>query len=93
MSVVSFPERPKSATVGASQVRILLSRLRLRIGAALNRIGLPGAVQSVVIDDKLTGSLIEIKTGPLFTKMSVNGRDYYFDRLTGRYDGSGFGCS
>jgi hypothetical protein len=93
MAIVSFPERPKSAAIGASRIEILSSRLRLWIGTFLNRIGVPGAVRDASIQDELTGALIEVSTGPLFTKVTINGRDYYFDRLTGRYDGSGSGCS
>ena len=43
-------------------------------------------------DDIVTGGVIEVKVGSLFTRLSVNGRDYYFDRITGRFAGTGQGC-
>jgi hypothetical protein len=58
----------------------------------LNRAGLPGAVQDVEINDELTGQQVSVRVRALFTRISVNGRDYYFRRLSGRYDGTGSSC-
>jgi hypothetical protein len=93
MAVVSFQRPPRTATVGASRYQITRFRVREWLGAILNKLSVPGAIRSAVIRDELTGSIVEVSTGPLFTKLSVNGRDYYFERCTGRYDGSGSGCS
>lgn len=93
MAIVKFPERSRPASIGASKIQILTSRFGERVGAMLNKLGFPGAIRNAVIRDELTDYVVEVSTGPLFTKISVNGRDYYFDRLTGRYDGSGCGCS
>jgi hypothetical protein len=53
----------------------------------------PGALSDARMTDALTSDEIEICVGPLFTRISVNGRDYYFRRLSGKLDGSGVGCS
>jgi hypothetical protein len=67
----------------------LLGRARERLGALLNRIGVPGAIQPVEVRDKLTGQQVSVSVGELFVRVSVDGRDYYFDRLSGRFDGTG----
>jgi hypothetical protein len=41
-------------------------------------------------EDKLAGQRISTSVGELFVCVSVNGRDYYFDRITGRFDGTGW---
>jgi hypothetical protein len=59
------------------------------MGRFLNRRRVAGAVQPINFNDPLTGNHIEVAINPLFTVLSVNGRDYYFKRLTGRFDGTG----
>jgi len=39
--------------------------------------------------DKITGQKVAVSIGDLFVRLSVDGRDYYFDRITGRFDGTG----
>jgi hypothetical protein len=85
-------ELPKSARRGASGRQIWQSRCVEFLGCLLNKMGIPGAVREVSIDDKATGQYIQVSTGRLFTRLSVNGRDYFFNRLTGRFDGTGTGC-
>lgn len=90
-SVIKF--FPCPTTDGATWWDIWRGTIRERIGAMLNRLGCGGLVKSVKIDDGLTGQCIEVAVGSLFTKITVNGRDYYFRRLTGAFDGTGIGCS
>jgi len=61
----------------------MLDVLRIGFGRLLGWLCLPAPIAEVDIED------LQIHIGPLFTKISVNGRDYWFDRLTGRYAGSG----
>lgn len=44
------------------------------------------------LEDELTGRAIEVRVEPLFIVFSVDGRDYYFRRFSGRFDGTGLGC-
>jgi len=88
---------PKAATghaphMGASRLVILLGRLRDVLGRTLNAIGAPGAIRPVALKDEVTGTDIQVSVSALFVRLSVNGRDYYFDRLSGRFDGTGMGC-
>jgi hypothetical protein len=62
------------------------------IGRLLNVSGVPGLVQPTAIEDSVAGLELSVKTTPLFTILSVNGRDFYFQRKSGRFDGTGTGC-
>jgi hypothetical protein len=93
LSVVSKGEQKGHApTIGATRRDIIKTRLREWLGAALNRRRVAGFVQPISYQDLVTGDLIEIRVSALFTVLSVSGRDYYFRRLTGRFDGTGMGC-
>ena len=46
-------------------------------------------IQDIEIKDEATGQHIVVKTEKRFTKLSVDGRDYFFDRKSGKYTGSG----
>ena len=93
--ILPFPDdyqKPRSRT------GILFERLKRKLGQILLKLGVPGPVSDIVICDQptsLTERLLDsryqvvVKTSALYTTISVNGRDYFFDRLTGRYDGSG----
>jgi hypothetical protein len=81
-----LPEEPR---------RFAALRIRVKelVGTILNRLRIAAPVRNARIEDVLTGQKVEIRAGVLFTRISVDGRDYYFDRLTGRFDGTGSGCS
>ena len=76
---------------GATKWQIAKGRLRLALGIVLNKLRAPGAIREVSHYDPVVESLIEVSVGPLFTRISVNGRDYYFDRVTGCFGGTGRG--
>lgn len=92
MTILQFPSNrtyPATPRFGAGWWSKQKAKLRVCVGNFLNRIGVAGAVQEDVIDDALTGNHVRVSIGSLFTVISVNGRDYYFDRLTGRFGGTG----
>jgi hypothetical protein len=92
VSVIQFEKRAAAARQGATKWQIFVGRTQERLGRLLQRLGIPGAVRNVTIKDALTGQEIAVHVGVLFTCISVNGRDYYFRRLTGKFDGTGMGC-
>jgi len=51
-------------------------------------LGLPPFIRDFHYHDLLTDQVIRIETGKLFTIVTVNGRDYWFDRF-GRFGGTG----
>ncbi len=83
---------PGPAKVGAPRRLIWKSRFVEFVGCFLNKVGIPGAIGDVSIEDEVTGQHIQVRTGRFFTRLSVNGRDYYFQRLSGRFDVTGMGC-
>ena len=89
MTVLRFPEPLRSAQSNASRIRLWSAQIRLAIGRVMQHVGIPGAVRDVRIEDAPTGNCLEIATGPLFTRVSINGRDFFFERLIGRFDGTG----
>ena len=82
----------RATTAGATWLDIQRSRLQMAFNKMLNKLGVPGAIKNGLIEDQLTGQTIRIQTGIFFTLVSINGRDYYFGRITGEFDGTGSGC-
>lgn len=74
---------------GATLFQFYVERARQLAGRLLNRIGIPGAIRNTRFKDAITGDEIDIQVGEFFTRLSVNGRDYYFRRISGKFDGSG----
>ena len=79
----------KPAVYGATKVDIVVSRLKILIGKLLIRLHVPGVIRPFRYYDPLTENKIALEVGALFTKLSVNGRDYYFGRLSGKWGGTG----
>lgn len=53
-------------------------------------LNIPGLVRPLEYADRVTGDFVRIKVTRRFTIISVNHRDYWFKRLTGRFDGTGY---
>ena len=89
--IVRLPirERPRPAETGARRIDVIAARLRRGVGRLLNRGHIPGAIRPVEIQDGLTGQSLAVSMDEAFVRVSVDGRDYYFDRITGRFDGTG----
>jgi len=89
--IIAFPRsgggRPPASN--ASLLQILKARAKASAGALLNRIRVPGMIVPMEIVDSVTGQTINIIVNSRFTLVRVNDRDYYFDRLSGRFDGTG----
>jgi hypothetical protein len=89
--LIRFPIENISHPVreGATTLDVIKGRLREALGRLATRLGLPGAMQPIELLDEATGQHIGVTVGTLTVRLSVNGRDFYFDRLTGRYVGAG----
>jgi len=90
-NVVELPRRPTahSTVEGATFYDICLDRIRLVLGHLAGRAGVPGFIRDTVIDDPVTGQQIEIRVYALDTRLTIDGRDYYFGRVSGRLEGAG----
>ena len=71
---------------------MLQGEARRLFGHLLNRLRIPGTIRDYKIADPGNNQIITISVGDSFTRISVNGSDYYFNRLTGKYEGKGTGC-
>ena len=78
--------------MSATRIQVFTALLKETWGRLLNAVGMPGAISEGVIEDELTGQKVEIRIMSLYTRISINGRDHYFHRSTGKYGGSGSGC-
>jgi len=45
-------------------------------------------IQPFEYKDLVTGNKIEISVSPYFTKLAINKREYYFEKETGKFDGT-----
>jgi hypothetical protein len=90
-TVIRFPaeRRQCPGRGGATGLQIAKGRLKQWSGRILNRASMPGAIQPVEFEDRLAGQRFSVSVGELFVCVTVNDRDYYFDRITGRFDGTG----
>jgi len=91
--IAQFPSRDRCSVENASRLDILKSRIRQCVGKILGHMQLPGMIASTTINDSFSGQRLEIKVGVICTRISINGRDYYFSRFSGKFDGTGSGCS
>jgi hypothetical protein len=89
--VLRFPTERTShpARTGATVVDVATLRAREWLGRFANWIRIPGAIKPTEIHDPLTGQRIAVTVDAFFVRLTVNGRDFYFNRLTGRFDGTG----
>jgi hypothetical protein len=94
MQILKVSRRPDAnpTLLKAGRLRVWKGRVKEGFCRFLNKIGIPGAVRDVSVHDPLTGQSVRVHVGTLFTCISVNGRDYYFHRLSGRFDGAGYTC-
>lgn len=63
-------------------------------GRFLNWLGVPGFIRPMeMYDELITHSLLQVRVTPLFTIVTVDGKDFYFYRISGKYDGTGMSGS
>jgi hypothetical protein len=89
--VIRFPTE-RTAHPGRGGVTVLdvmTLRARASLGRLANWIGAPGAIAPAEIHDAVTGQQITVAVEALLVRLTVNGRDFYFNRMTGRFDGTG----
>ena len=77
------------ARVGATFFDVAKLRAREWLGMLANWARAPGAISPAEIHDPLTGQNITVTVGALLVRLTVNGRDFYFNRFTGHFDGTG----
>lgn len=78
----------------ASWVGKLTWKIRVCFYSFLDFIHFPGIIKCFEHKDLVTGQQLKIHVGFFFVKITIDGRDYYFRRLSGKFDGTGssIGC-
>lgn len=66
--------------------------LRKGCGRLAHSLRLPGAIRPTVVNDPVTGRRIEVAVDAFYVTINIDGRDFYFRRCSGAYDGTGAGC-
>ncbi len=91
--VVQFAQKDRAnpPRFGATRWAVMRSRALEWLGRFFKWLRFPGVIKEGQIDDSVSGHHIMVRVGLLFTCLSVNGRDYYFSRLSGKFDGTGSG--
>ena len=90
LRLIKTPEH--AAVDGATRLDVIRVRIQEAIGWILKRWEVPGLVSSMAYQDPVTDNAISISVGRLYTRLSINGRYYYFGRLNGKFEGTGQGC-
>jgi hypothetical protein len=90
--ILRFPTPPAAPTTGARWIDRWRGRCREAVGRLLRRLRVPGVIRACELTDAVTGQHVAVNVGTLYVRVTVDGRDYYFDRFTGRFDGTGMGC-
>jgi hypothetical protein len=63
---------------------------RTWIGKLANLAGVPCVVREGDYGSSATGMMVSVRSSDLYTTVTVNGVDVYFNRLSGRLDSIGF---
>ena len=59
-------------------------------GYIYTSLNIPGFIRPIDYFDKISGNRICIRLDRRFTIISVNHRDYWFRRISGKFDGTGY---
>ena len=59
------------------------------LGWVWERLKVPPMVERVDLDAETCGVNLSIRTSPRYTILTIDGRELFFERETGRYDGFG----
>jgi len=86
MQVDSYPTKSSPYHLGRRVKDVIFGIPLLLIGL----FRLPGFVQPIDYADKVTGDRFRVCVGKRYTIISVNHRDYWFRRSTGKFDGTGY---
>jgi hypothetical protein len=70
-------------------VRLLVLRTKAGLGKLFNLLGIPGLVRSCDYKAGVTNAQIKVQITDMYTILTVNRLDIYFNRLTGLIDGVG----
>ena len=59
------------------------------IGAGLEKLHAPGMIREFEAVDPTTDETIYLSTGARYSVLHIGAKSFFFDRVTGRFDGTG----
>jgi len=80
---------PRSVEGGANRFQLLRADLRDWVCKVIHKLRMPGAIRECDIDDPVTGHRIRVRIDRSCTELWIDGREYRFDRLSGKLRGTG----
>lgn len=63
--------------------------MRRILGHLIHNLRIPGLIKPFQYRDPNDGSIISIRTSPRYTILTVGGKELFFIRETGKFDGTG----
>lgn len=75
----------------ATWLDVLYLWAKWTLGRILVLFQIPGLIKPIEQYDQLTGTYIKVQLVEFYVIVSINGNDFYFNRFTGKYSGSGKG--
>jgi len=63
--------------------------MRYLLGKLLHWVRMPGFIRPFQYRDLNSGRLISVRTSPQYTILSIDGKELFFIRETGKFDGIG----
>lgn len=72
-----------------SNVSVVKGWLRKMAGRILERLHAPARLREFEYIDPITNETVYLSTGTRYSVFCVGSKRYFFDRLTGRFDGTG----
>jgi hypothetical protein len=77
------------AESGESRWRKALGRVYRAVGAALEFCHAPARIREFEYVDPTTNEIVYLSTGARYSVLHVGAKRFFFDRVTGRFDGTG----
>jgi hypothetical protein len=71
-----------------SYASVVRSRIHSALGALLERVHAPARIREFEYVDQSTNQTIYLSTGARYSVLHVGDKRFFFDRLTGRFDGT-----
>ncbi len=85
----SYPETTANAA-GRTRIRERVQDwCRQKIGRVLEALHAPAKIKEFECVDPITNECVYLSTGPRYSVLHVGSKRFFFDRLTGRFDGTG----
>ena len=72
-----------------SVLRKALNRARHAVGLALELFHAPARIKEFEYVDPSTNEIVYLSTGARYSVLHVGAKRFFFDRVTGRFDGTG----